>query len=41
LIFFSIGLYGGAIQAGVGLFLIAALARSGLDLVRADRKSVV
>lgn len=36
LIFFGIGLYGGAIQAGVGLLLIAALARSGLDLVRAN-----
>ena len=41
LIFFGIGLYGGAIQAGVGLFLIAALARSGLDLVRANAIKVV
>lgn len=41
LIFFAIGLYGGAIQAGVGLFLIAALARSGLDLVRANAIKVV
>lgn len=41
LIFFAIGLYGGAIQAGVGLFLIAALARSGLDLVRASAIKVV
>ncbi len=40
-IFFGIGLYGGAIQAGVGLFLIAALARSGLDLVRANVIKVV
>jgi len=40
-IFFGIGLYGGAIQAGVGLFLIAALARSGLDLVRANAIKVV
>lgn len=40
-IFFSIGLYGGAIQAGVGIFLIAALARSGLDLVRANAIKVV
>jgi uncharacterized membrane protein YfcA len=40
-IFFGIGLYGGAIQAGVGLFLIAALARSGLDLVRANSIKVV
>ena len=41
LIFFGIGVYGGAIQAGVGLFLIAALARSGLDLVRANAIKVV
>lgn len=41
LIFFAIGLYGGALQAGVGLFLIAALARSGLDLVRANAIKVV
>lgn len=41
LIFFGIGLYGGALQAGVGLFLIAALARSGLDLVRANAIKVV
>ena len=40
-IFFGIGLYGGAIQAGVGLFLIAALARSGLDLVRANAIKVI
>jgi uncharacterized membrane protein YfcA len=41
IVFFGIGLYGGAIQAGVGLFLIAALARSGLDLVRANAIKVV
>jgi uncharacterized membrane protein YfcA len=41
LIFFGIGLYGGALQAGVGIFLIAALARSGLDLVRANSIKVV
>jgi uncharacterized membrane protein YfcA len=41
LIFLGIGLYGGAIQAGVGIFLIAALARSGLDLVRANAIKVV
>lgn len=41
LIFFGIGIYGGAIQAGVGLFVIAALARSGLDLVRANAIKVV
>lgn len=41
LIFFAIGVYGGAIQAGVGIFLIAALARSGLDLVRANAIKVI
>jgi len=41
LIFFAIGLYGGAIQAGVGIFLIAALSRSGLDLVRTNAIKVV
>jgi uncharacterized membrane protein YfcA len=41
LVFFGIGLYGGAIQAGVGLFLIVALARSGLDLVRVNAIKVV
>ncbi|MFK7895874.1 MAG: sulfite exporter TauE/SafE family protein [Myxococcota bacterium] len=40
-VFFGIGLYGGAIQAGVGLFLIAALSRSGLDLVRANAIKVI
>jgi uncharacterized membrane protein YfcA len=41
LIFFGIGLYGGALQAGVGLLLIAAFARSGLDLVRANAIKVI
>jgi len=41
LIFFAIGLYGGAIQAGVGIFLMAALSRSGLDLVRTNAIKVV
>jgi len=35
-IFFVIGLYGGAFQAGVGLALVLALAHSGYDLVRAN-----
>ena len=35
-IFFAIGIYGGAVQAGVGLVLLAALTRSGFDLVRAN-----
>jgi len=35
-IFFLIGIYGGAVQAGVGLVLLAALTRSGFDLVKAN-----
>lgn len=36
-VFFAIGVYGGFIQAGVGIFLIAALVLgSGFDLVRAN-----
>jgi hypothetical protein len=41
LVFFGIGLYGGAIQAGVGLFLVMALSRAGLDLVKANAVKVV
>lgn len=40
-LFLAIGFYGGAIQAGVGIFVIAALARSGLDLVRANAIKVI
>ncbi len=40
-IFFAIGFYGGSIQAGVGIFVIAALARSGVDLVRANAIKVI
>lgn len=40
-IFGAIGFYGGSIQAGVGIFVIAALARSGLDLVRANAIKVI
>jgi uncharacterized membrane protein YfcA len=37
LIFFAIGLYGGFIQAGVGIFLLAGLVLAvGYDLVRAN-----
>lgn len=35
-VFFAIGLYGGAIQAGVGIALLVALTRAGFDLVRAN-----
>ena len=41
LIFFSIGVYGGFIQAGVGIFLLASLVLSaGYDLVRANAVKV-
>jgi uncharacterized membrane protein YfcA len=39
--FFVIGLYGGAFQAGVGLFLVLALARAGYDLVLANSVKMV
>jgi len=41
LVFFGIGVYGGALQAGVGIFLLFALSRSGFDLVRANSIKVV
>lgn len=37
----AIGFYGGAIQAGVGLFLVFALAHAGSDLVRASSVKVI
>lgn len=40
-VFFLIGVYAGAIQAGVGLVLLAALSRSGLDLVTANVVKVI
>ena len=40
-VFFGIGIYAGAIQAGVGLVLLAALSRSGLDLVTANVVKVI
>ncbi len=41
LVFLSIGLYGGAFQAGIGLLLMVALSRSGMDLVVANSVKVV
>ena len=41
IVFTAIGLYGGAVQAGVGLVLVAALARAGMDLVTANSVKVV
>ena len=40
-VFFAIGLYGGAFQAGVGLMLVLALSHAGLDLVSANAVKVV
>jgi uncharacterized membrane protein YfcA len=40
-VFFAIGVYGGAIQAGVGLLLLLALSRSGYDLVKANSIKLV
>ena len=41
LIFFAVGLYGGAIQAGVGLLMVLTLSRSGFDLVVANSIKVM
>lgn len=40
-VFFCIGLYGGAFQAGVGLVMLAALTRAGFDLVTANSVKVL
>jgi uncharacterized protein len=40
-VFFGIGLYGGAFQAGVGLMMIVALSRAGVDLVVANNIKVM
>jgi uncharacterized membrane protein YfcA len=41
-VFTAIGLYGGAVQAGIGLVLLAALTRAGYELVLANNiKAVV
>jgi uncharacterized membrane protein YfcA len=40
-VFFAIGVYGGAFQAGVGIALVFALAYAGFDLVRANSIKVV
>lgn len=41
LVFFAIGMYGGAFQAGIGLVLLAALTRAGHDLVQANNVKVL
>lgn len=40
-VFFCVGLYGGAVQAGVGLVMLAALTRAGYDLITANNIKVV
>ena len=40
-VLFAIGIYGGAVQAGVGLLLLFALNRAGFDLVRANAIKIV
>ncbi|MEZ5279645.1 MAG: sulfite exporter TauE/SafE family protein [Acidimicrobiales bacterium] len=40
-VFFGIGCYGGAVQAGVGLVMLAALTRAGFDLVTANSVKVL
>lgn len=40
-VFFAVGVYGGAVQAGVGLVMLAALTRAGYDLVTANNVKVV
>ncbi len=40
-VFTAVGLYGGAVQAGVGLVMLAALTRAGYDLVTANNIKVV
>ncbi len=41
LAFFAVGVYGGAVQAGVGLAFVAALSYAGHDLVRASAIKVL
>ena len=41
IVFLLIGTYGGAFQAGVGLVLLAALTRSGFDLVMSNSVKVI
>ena len=41
LLFFGVGLYGGAFQAGVGIPLVFALTHAGYDLVRANAIKLV
>lgn len=40
-VFFAIGVYGGAFQAGIGIVLVLALSHAGFDLVQANSIKVV
>lgn len=40
-VFFAVGLYGGALQAGVGILLLFALSHAGHDLVRSNAIKMV
>ena len=40
-VFFGVGLYAGAFQAGIGLLMVLALSRSGLDVVAANSVKVL
>lgn len=40
-VFFGVGIYGGAIQAGIGLVMLAALTRAGYDLVTANNVKMI
>ncbi|MCQ3806862.1 MAG: sulfite exporter TauE/SafE family protein [Acidimicrobiaceae bacterium] len=41
LVFFAVGIYGGSIQAGIGLILIVALTRAGIDIVTTNHIKVI
>ncbi len=40
-VFFGVGFYGGAVQAGVGLIILLVLSRAGFDLVTANAMKTV
>ena len=40
-LYFAVGLYGGAFQAGIGVLLLFALSHAGFDLVRANAIKMV
>lgn len=40
-VFFAVGVYGGSIQAGIGLVLIVVLTRAGIDIVTTNHIKVI